>query len=123
MVPATPTLRLLKKELKYVTDWHSLGLSLDLEHTQLIEIERNHHDIKRRKTEMLGLWLKKTAHPTWEAVIDALNENDEQRVADQIQRRYILEGIVLLYMHTTRGLRCKFEWDCTFTFSHLANLV
>ena len=87
--PATPTLKQLKKALKSVSDWHSLGIYLDLKTHQLNTIEKNHHgDDERCRTEMLNAWLNSTATPTWEAIVEALGEIEQGRVADDIQRKY-----------------------------------
>ena len=100
---ATPTLKALTNELKSVSDWHSLGVNLDLKRHQLSEIGRNYHgDDKRCKTEVLGCWLDNTTNPTWEAVAEALCLMDTHAVAHSIRRKYITsttttEGIVLLY--------------------------
>ena len=100
--PATPTLKALTSGLRSVSDWHSLGVNLDLSRHQLSEIERNHHgDDRRCKTEMLGCWLDNTTTPTWEAVAEALCQMEAHAVAANIRKKYITqtttttEGIVL----------------------------
>ena len=75
--------------LKLVSDWHLLGIYLDLKIHQLHTIERNHRgDDERCKTEMLNCWLDNTIAPTWEAVVKALGQMEQGRVADEIQRKY-----------------------------------
>lgn len=88
--PAQPSLKTLTNELKFVTDWHSLGVNLDLEYQQLDVIARNHKgDNKRCKTEMLDCWLHSTPTPTWEGVAEALCLMDEYAVAATIRRKYV----------------------------------
>ena len=88
--PAQPSLKTLTNELKFVTDWHSLGVNLDLKYEQLDVIARNHRgDNKRCKTEMLARWLRSTPTPTWEGVAEALCLMDEYAVADTIRRKYV----------------------------------
>ena len=88
--PAQPSLKTLTNELKFVTDWHSLGVNLDLGYEQLDVIARNHRgDNKRCKTEMLDRWLRSTPTPTWEGVAEALCLMDEYAVADTIRRKYV----------------------------------
>ena len=88
--PAPPSLKALTNELKSVTDWHSLGVNLDLKYQQLNVIERNHWgDNKRCKTEMLACWLGSTSTPTWEGVAEALCLMDEYVVADTVRRKYV----------------------------------
>ena len=88
--PATPSLEALTNELESVSDWHSLGVNLDLKNQQLKEIEKNHcSDDKVCKTKVLSCWLDNTLIPTWEDVVEALNLMDEHTVANKIQRKYI----------------------------------
>ena len=99
---ATPTLKELMNELKSVSDWHTLGVNLDLKRHQLSEIEKNHRgDDKRCRTEVLGCWLDNTTNPTWKAVAEALYLMEAYSVADNIKRKYITitsdEGIALWY--------------------------
>ena len=73
-------------------------MNLGLKRHQLNEIESNHRgDNKRCKSEVLGCWLDNTTSPTWTAVTEALDEMDEHTVAENIRRKYITEGIVLLH--------------------------
>ena len=89
--PATPSLKALTNELKSVSDWHSLGVNLDLKHHQLKEIEKSYRgDDKRCKTEVLGCWLDSTPNPTWEAVAEALYLMDAHAVTTIIRRKYII---------------------------------
>ena len=100
---ATPTLKALTNELKSVSDWHTLGVNLDLKHHKLSEIEKNHRgDDKRCRTEVLGCWLDNTTNPTWEAVAEALYLMEAHAAVNNIQSKYITsittdEGIGLLY--------------------------
>ena len=89
--PATPSLEALTNELKSVSDWHSLGVNLDLKHHQLKEIEKNHRgDDKLCMTKVLIGWLDSTPNPTWEDTVEALYLMDEHTVANNIQRKYII---------------------------------
>ena len=98
---ATPTLRTLTNELKSVLDWHTLGINLELEKYKLDEIERNYHDVKRCRNEMLAHWLETTT-PMWEAVAEALHQMEEHKVAGKIEEKYVTsttmtEGIESLF--------------------------
>ena len=93
--PATPDLKALTNELKTVSDWHTLGVNLDLKSHQLKEIERNYRgDDKRCKTEVLDRWLESTPSPTWEAVVEALCLMEAHIVADSIRRKYITSATI-----------------------------
>ena len=54
----TPKVRDLSSELKRVTDWYQLGIHLDLQTHELMQIEHDHQGNERRKQEMLDLWLR-----------------------------------------------------------------
>ena len=108
--PATPTLKELKKVLRSVSDWHSLGIYLDLKTHQLNTIERNHRgDDERCRTEMLAAWLDSTTTPAWEVIVEALGQMEQGRVADEIQRKYnvttTIKGKAFLYMYGSCSLR------------------
>ena len=100
-----PTLKELTNALKSVSDWHSLGVNLDLYGSELATIDRNHcGDNTRCKTEMLSRWLENTTYPSWEAVVQALRLMGAYAVADTIQRKYATstttsttEGMVLVH--------------------------
>ena len=88
--PATPTLKELTNALKFVSNWHLLGINLDFSGPALATIERDYPgDNTRRKTEMLSRWLENTTSPSWEAVVQALRLMEAYAVADTIQRKYV----------------------------------
>ena len=99
--------------MKPVSDWHSLGIYLDLKTHQLDTIEKNHHgDDERCRTEMLIAWLNSTKTPTWEAIVEALGQMEQGRVADDIQRKYnviisttTIKGKAFLCIHASCSLR------------------
>ena len=66
-VQATDALKVgdLSSELKTVIDWHQLGICLGLPTHKLKQIERDHQGNKRRKQEMLDLWLPATETRCW----------------------------------------------------------
>ena len=71
--------------LKSVSDWHSLGVHLDLKSHHLDTIEKNHRgDDERCRTETLNSWLKNTTTPTWEAIVEALGRWNRE----ELQMRY-----------------------------------
>ena len=74
-----------------VTDWHTLGLNLDLTNTQLENIRATYHSrgLGILKTEMLGAWLKSSPSASWSDLISALKSmKAEHRVASDIAARY-----------------------------------
>ena len=84
-------MRDLSNELNLVTDWHSLGVKLGVQPTNLSVIERNYHgDSVRCKHEMLVCWLETapTPGPTWEAITDALCKMGQHIVAMNIRAKY-----------------------------------
>ena len=87
----TPSLQELSNELNLVSDWHTLGVKLGVQPTNLSMIERNHHgDTARCKHEMLYCWLQ-TAHtpsPSWEAITEALFQMGEHKLAMNIRAKY-----------------------------------
>ena len=79
----------LSSELKPVTNWHKLGIHLGLQTYELIQIEHDHHGNERRKQEMLDLWLRRKPDAGWRDVVSALEEMEENRVAESIRQNYV----------------------------------
>ena len=79
----------LSSELRTVTDWHKLGIHLGLQTYELMQIERDHHGNERQKREMLDLWLRRKPDAGWRDVVSALEEMEENRVAESIRQNYV----------------------------------
>lgn len=59
--------------MKDVTEWHQLGVQLELGLDTLTTIESNHpHDAKRCKIEVLGWWLRNAPETSWAKLVQAL---------------------------------------------------
>jgi len=72
-----------------VTDWHKLGIKLELEDHELMVIEEQYHDPQRRKHEVLLRWLRKGHNCTWRSVVEVLMQMGEMVVADAIKLKYL----------------------------------
>ena len=81
------SVRHLLTACRSVSDWHSLGVHLDLTMSQLddIHVTYHAHGVERLKTEMFSVWLKSSPHASWTDLITALRAMDENTVASQIQ--------------------------------------
>ena len=83
-----PEIRDLDCELYEVVDWIPLGLHLGIKQTELKIIEKNYpNDLKRRRTEMFEEWQKQVT-PTWSAVVQALDEIGERRLASELAQKH-----------------------------------
>lgn len=86
-----PELRDLMKELKVIaSNWHNFGVMLEVNSRQLASVAadypRSCEDCLR---EMLKIWLKNVdPPPSWSAVVDALENIDERRLAKEIRDRW-----------------------------------
>ena len=59
--------------MRDVTEWHQLGVQLELGLDTLTTIESNHpHDAKRCKSEVLGWWLRNAPDTSWAKLVQAL---------------------------------------------------
>ena len=89
-VDGTISVVLLVDAVRSVSDWHSLGLHLDLTMGKLKEIKRIHHvdGEERIKAEMFDVWLKSCPDASWHDLLTALNEIGEKRVAKEVETRY-----------------------------------
>ena len=90
--------KLLVDAVRGVSDWHNLGVHLDLEVAKLKEIELDYfvHGVVRMKTEMFDLWLKSCPNASWHKLVSALNAIGEKRVAAEVESKYCkqLPGIL-----------------------------
>ena len=87
-----PELRDLLDAIEDVNDWHSLGLHLRLDITQLDQIEEQYfatHGHRRCKTKMIDLWLKVNPDASWCMLIKALKKIKEQSLADRLTAKYL----------------------------------
>ena len=73
-----------------VTDWHTLGLKLNVAKSKLDGINVTYHvlGVERLKTEMFDAWLKSSPSASWSDLISALKSMNEHRVASDIAARY-----------------------------------
>ena len=80
----------LLKAVISVTDWHGLGMHLDLTMSQLRRIEMTYHihGVERMKAEMFNVWLKSSPSASWSDLISALKSMNEHRVASDIAAHY-----------------------------------
>ena len=91
--PGEPiSVKLLVDAVRNVSDWHSLGLHLDLTMSKLMQIQRIHHahGEERIKAEMFDVWLNSCPDASWHQLVTALKAIGERRVAKEIESRYSL---------------------------------
>ena len=81
---------LLVNAVRGVSDWHNLGLRLDITMKKLKEIDRIYcvDGEERIKAEMFDVWLKSCPDASCSLL---LNEIDEKRVAKEVESRYCKE--------------------------------
>ena len=76
-------------ELKDVDDWFELGVYLGVPDHKLREIEQDcrYMDVEECKMEMILHWRQMTI-PTWSAIVNALAEIGQHKVALEIASKY-----------------------------------
>ena len=88
-----PTVKLLIKELKEVTDdWKLFGVSLGVPVKKLkaIKLDDPHGGVENWKLEMFHFWLRLKSDASWKDVIQALEESDYGSLAARVKRTYVL---------------------------------
>ena len=95
------TVKHLVTACKNVTDWHTLGIQLDLTTSQLnsIHVTYHVHGVDRLKTEMFDVWLQSSPNASWADLITALEAMGINSVAGDIRAAYLhtAPGIMLSY--------------------------
>ena len=87
-VQAAGGIRVLSSELTTVINWHKLGLNLNIPKHELDKIERDYRGNDRQRLEMLDLWLRRTPNATWRDVVSALQQMEENTLAESIRQKY-----------------------------------
>ena len=87
------SLRVLLNELHPVrSSWYNIGLELDIPHTELDCLKKDHSDSSDLMREMLKHWIDTAviSPPTWETVVRALRSPivDKRFVAKQLESKY-----------------------------------
>ena len=105
-------MRLLVDAVRNVSDWHNLGLHLDITMRKLKEIDRIYRvdGEERIKAEMFDVWLKSCPDASWHKLVSALNAINEKRVAKEVESHFCkqLPGNELHY-----NFICAFIITCT----------
>ena len=86
-----------------VSDWHSLGLEINLTTSQLRDIEVTYHKegLKRIKAEMFSAWLNTSSSASWADLIKALMAINEDKVAIKIEASCSIKSL-------DTGIMCGF---------------
>ena len=79
---------LLLKELRQVTDWHMLGLYLEIPPQELNKIRQQFlsEGVERCKAELFDLWLRRNPNASWDNVASALEQEGEAVLASGIRK-------------------------------------
>ena len=80
---------ILLSKLKRVTDWHTLGIYLDIPVYELDKIRQQFlaaEGIERCKSEMVHLWLKTTVNASWADVAVALEKLNQIVLANEVRK-------------------------------------
>lgn len=85
-------MNLLCEAVNDVTEWHGLGLKLGLKTSKLRKLENSYSgDTDRLKAEMFDVWLENSPDATWGDLIKALRVMNKNRVASDIEAKYLPE--------------------------------
>ena len=84
-----PSLKDVVVELQpVVSSWYHLGLSLGISPHELVSIRKDYRDTHHAFFEMLHMWFEQSVEPTWEAIVEALNEIGHRRQAEKIRIKH-----------------------------------
>ena len=86
-LPSVPEVHDLEGELHDVIDWKSLGLRLGMKLPRLETIKADCPTLVERRIQMFSEWQKKVS-PTWSAVVQALDEIGERRLASKLAEKH-----------------------------------
>ena len=69
----------LTNALRELNDWYDLGLQLDIEDYSQEQFSKENQTIEERKRAMLRFWLKSDGEASWEKLVSALREIQQNR--------------------------------------------
>ena len=78
---------------KQVVQWDLLGIQLGIDPTVIRMIQHQHsHSVEQCKMEMFTRWLVSEENPTWEKLVEALENRGDSTVAREIRDKIGLQG-------------------------------
>ena len=86
------TVRSVLNALQDVTDWHRLGIELDIPIRFLDEVKQ--YPICEQKSQLIIHWLQYDVEASWSKLVKALVKIDHRRVAMKIKQQHNIPGIL-----------------------------
>lgn len=60
---------------------------------KLEEIRQQYHgDLEMCKNKLYDMWLRQQTDPSWREIVDALEQIEENNIADKIRRMFMQQG-------------------------------
>ena len=79
--------------LREVTNWHSVGVALEIKPYKLEEIRLNRmNDVQQCKFSLIDHWLRTDLEASWRKLASALDEAGEHTSANKIRAKYPAGG-------------------------------
>ena len=89
----TLTMRNIVLALREVTNWHSVGVALEIKPYKLEEIRLNRlNDVQQCKFSLIDHWLRTDLEASWRKLASALDEAGEHTSANRIRAQYPAGG-------------------------------
>ena len=85
-----PTVELLVKELKDVTNWYVFGVALGIPVSKLDSIKKESSEVEEQKVKMFQFWLQYKVDASWKIVIQALEQNDYLVLTAELSKKYLI---------------------------------
>ena len=83
-------MRNLVLALREVTNWHSVGVALEIKPYKLEEIHLNQmNDVQQCKFSLIDHWLRTDLEASWRKLASALDEAGELASANRIRAKYL----------------------------------
>lgn len=92
--------RSLSTLLATIFNWESLGIRLGLQMHQLEKIRHDcQGDLEMCKNRLYDCWLRQNTNPTWRQVVEALEQMEENNLADKIKHLFWQDFIDSKHLH------------------------
>ena len=79
----------LSNELTSIHNWELLGVKLGIAVPKLDDIKNSSfNDVERCKIKLFDLWLRLNVSPSWRDIVKALEQMEENNLAEYIRQKY-----------------------------------
>ena len=82
------SLKVVRDELKEISEWKIFGQDLGLDETLIDQIDKDEHTVEDKRRSVIKKWFKGSEHSCWEDIVGALMGMKDVKLATHIAKKY-----------------------------------